>query len=104
MNRRSLIRTVTGVFSAVAFTSTGWLMGARTLTSGGAQMPPPPSSCAYFCASARNCEINTGCQSSPKCNTVDYYWYSHSSTCPTPYDCFISELRGICDCTPCIEP
>ncbi|SRR5216683_5027507 len=105
MKRRAFIRTVTGLFSAAVFTSAGWLMGTRTLTMG-AQMPPPPTpaDCFYYCTSARNCESNTGCSQAPHCNTADYYWYSTNGSCPVPYNCFVLELRGICDCTPCREP
>ena len=44
MKRRAFVRVATGVVSAAAFTSTGWLMGTRTLTKGGAELPAPESS------------------------------------------------------------
>lgn len=105
MKRRAFVRTATGVLSAAVFTSTGWLMGTRSLTMGASMPPPdPPSGCSVFCASHRNCEINGNCQFSPKCNTVDYYYYSSNLNCDPPGECFIPVFRGICNCSPCIEP
>lgn len=110
MRRRAFIRTVTGLLSAAAFTSTGWLMGARALSMG-AQMPPPPSSqgCQVFCASARQCAWDSVGRCDPNvyaspCDTEDYYWYSYTSPCATPYDCFELRVAGVCDCFPCPVP
>ena len=105
ISRRALVRSATGLLSAIIFTGTGWLMGTRSLATG-AQMPPPASSegCQVFCASAYNCIPNSGCMFSPKCNKDDYYWYTYAVGCPTPYDCFESRFRQICQCSPCIEP
>ena len=107
MRRRAFIRTVTGVFSAAVFTSTGWLMGTRTLTMGGPQMPPPDVPCDFYCAGARSCVTNASCASAPHCDTWDYYWYTYNQDCRVSqggYDCFAEVQRGSCDCTPCREP
>ena len=100
MKRRAFIQTVTGVVSAVVFTGTGWLMGTRTLTMGGAQMPPPdpPPACGHFCAAARDC-VQTPCQPAQNGSTFDYYFYSSDPACPTS-ECLIERQRGICDCVP----
>ena len=73
MKRRQVLRqSVVGAVSAVVFTATGWLMGARTLT-----MDPPPWT-TYQSEPCANGLFDCGCRTN---STFECVW---SAACPDP--------------------